>query len=641
MVIGQPLFHSNRRCADGVERKQTTKKQGETNSMKTKVLWLSLILSFMVMTPLIAQAPKDLAPEGYDKRTTITEPGLAAGTSLIQDLDEIKQRVITSIINRIRKGDPNVLKYVVYDVFQEVHKEILRQSRPLGTDGKVTGKVRSYYEVIGGKAALPSFYGCFDNQDPKVRLRCIGYLGDWIDDIGINMPDISKQAYDRLQSGIETRIEVYYGLVLLRLKVLRKVVLNNIWNGDEEELRKISAENFVVLVHDEPFIREMYCIPRDVLLRSIRLLQWWLEYYPNMGGIIWYRSEAAEQQERTRTDMQTSFRSLAKDYYGYWMKLYPAERSGGTSTLIYRNWGGYPTAKVLEPGDREKGGYGYRDQGGYNDIASLYDLRYFRYSNDEQLKKGQFYNEEKYLRAIFAGLENTSLFVRENCARLIVRLSDGPVGFMQRENPNYGAFKPESTSGTDFVAWDSVVNTSGSDSRAATPYETLNDTNDVVGVQGRLSEIAKNAKYQTIINNAWRDVRFAQFMDVHERSRFGDGTLAAGTDRFQGIPAYDINDGINTYRNAPFRGIHNSWGYKYNYRTDIADIMRRFGLHRTVGGCEKIKIEAGPTVGESGTYFVEDLFDLDDQDRPATSGSPVSIPLWHGKDEIKDEVFEP
>jgi len=178
--------------------------------MKAKMLVLSLIFSFGVGS---AYAQIE-TPEGYD-RTGIDEPGQLAGTSLVQDLDEIKKRAIDNIINRVRKGDPNVLKYVVYDVFQEVHKAILQESRERsakmqGNDPSKAAAV-SYYDVVGGKAALPSFYGCFDNQDPKVRLRCVGFLGDWIDDMGIAMNDIGHQAQDRLHSNIETRIEVHYG----------------------------------------------------------------------------------------------------------------------------------------------------------------------------------------------------------------------------------------------------------------------------------------------------------------------------------------------------------------------------------------------------------------------------------------------
>lgn len=602
--------------------------------MKTRVLWLSVIFTFVFAGTMLAQ---DVAPENYD-RTGITEPGQLAGTSLVQNLDDIKKRAIDNILNRIRKGDPNVLKYVVYDVFQEVHKAILQQSRERTTKSGGT-QVVSYYDVVGGKAALPSYYGCFDNQDPKVRLRCIGFLGDWIDDMGIAMSDIGRQAKDRLESNIETRVEVHYGLVLLTLKVLRKLSLNKIWNGDADELRTISPEHFVVLVHQEPFIREMFCVPRDVKLRSIRLLQWWLEFTPSKGGLYWYRSATSEDHERRVSDQYTPFRSLAKDSLGLKIKV------NDEGSLIYRNWGGHPAAVIADAPTRKTKGYGYRDAAGYNDIASLYDLRYFRYTNNSQLKAGTgggyFFNEEKYVPAIFSGLENTSLFVRENVARLLVRLSDGPAGFMDRTG-DYSAIKIDAADSSNLVAWDDPTVTSRNAARAATPYELLDDTNSVVGVQGIVSSMAKNAKYQTVLRNAWRDVRFAQFMDVHETNRYPEGATAAGAaDPFKTIPMYDINDGINLYRNVQFVSSHNSWGYKYNYRTDIADLMRRFNLGRELEYCEKPRIVAEAYTSVGGHYFVEDLFDLDEQSKPAADGTNVATPLWHGKDEIKDEVFEP
>jgi len=595
--------------------------------MKAKILLvLSILFSFAFVSTVYAQStttPSTTAFEGYD-RTSFDEPGQLAGTSLVQDLDEIKKRAIENIISRIRKGDNNVLKYVVYDVFTEVHKAILQESRE--RTAKNPGAPISFYDVIGGKAALPSFYGCFDNQDPKVRLRCIGFLGDWIDDMGIAMNDIASKAHDRLNSSIETRVEVRYGLILLNLKVLRKVMLNKIWKGDRDVLRTISPEIFVVLVHDEPFIREMYCIPRDVKLRSIRLLQWWLKGYEEYGNVYWYRTAGDEENERLLTNQFTPFRNLSEE-----LELRPKVNS---PYLIYRNYGGVPARILGNYDERNKLGYGYQDPGGYQDIASLYDLRYFRYSNQEQLSKGgPFQNEDKYLDAIFAGLENTSLFVRENVARMMVRLTDGPVGFMFRgDDSDYSP--PVGTlleSGGVFYRWDDTESTERSGSRQATRYELLDDTNQVIGAQGLVSKLSKNAKNQTILRDAWRNVKFAQFMDVHEISR--------GSTHGAFPQAYDLNDGIKLNRNVKFSDSDNSWGYMYNYRTDIADLMRRFGLRREIEFCERERITAqAATTG--GQYFVEDLFDLDEQSRQST-GSSILTPLWHGKDEIKDEVFEP
>jgi uncharacterized protein YydD (DUF2326 family) len=181
-------------------------------------------------------------------------------------------QAIDNIIRRIQRGDPTVLKFVVYDVFTEVHKELVIRTRKHTAEGVAT----DFYREVGDRAALAAYIGGLDNQDPKVRLRCIGFLGDWVDDIGEEMPRIAKAANDRLNSGIETREEVKYGLELLQLKVLRKIYLNRIFNGDEGLLRTIDPEEFIVLVHGEEFIREIFCVPPEVILRSIRLDPWWI-----------------------------------------------------------------------------------------------------------------------------------------------------------------------------------------------------------------------------------------------------------------------------------------------------------------------------------------------------------------------------
>jgi len=592
--------------------------------MKAKTLLLSMLFTFAVSSSVWAQG---IAPDGYD-RTGIDEPGTIAGTTLVQDLDEIKKRAIENIINRIRRGDPNVLKFVVYDVFTEVHKEILRESRERTAKQPKDAPPVSYYDVVGGKAALPSFFGCFDNQDPKVRLRCIGYLGDWIDDIGMELLSVVKAAKNRLEDNIETRVEVRYGLMLLWLKVMRKQYLNNIWNGDEEVLKVIAPDHFVVLVHNEPFIRQMFCIPADVRLRSIRLLQWWLDYFPE-EGVYWYRTLGDEQTERTLTNQFTPYRNIAKELE---LRLKVHDPS-----LLYRNYGGHPQASVLSADKRSRLGYGYQDPCKNLDIASLYDLRYFRYSSQEQLMKDPFQNEEKYIPAIFAGLENPSLFVRENVARLLVRLTDGPLGFTERDNANYNNIRIGGGGGASggFVPWSDDPSTSKASSRNNTPYELLDDTNEVIGVQGILSRLAKNARYQSVLKEAWRGVRFAQFADVHENYRVTNAGGAMA--RFKN--EYDQNEGVRLERNVPFSQDNNSWGYKYTYRTDIADLMRRFNLGKELAYCEQRRVQ--PTVSTGGLFFVEDLFDLDEQGKFAFPGSNVQVPLWHGKDEIKDEVFDP
>ncbi|MHA2022352.1 MAG: hypothetical protein ACTSWQ_01695, partial [Candidatus Thorarchaeota archaeon] len=234
---------------------------------KRILLLLSLILALMFVA--VAAFSQAALPDGYDEYDDEEDEislGDDAGTTFVQDLEEIRRRRIEGIIEKIKAGDPNVLRFVVYDVFEEVHKEVIRKARRANV---------SYYAIINWESAIPAYIGGFDNQDPKVRLRCIGWLGDWVDEIGEELPDIYKRTADRLASRIETREEVKYGLRLLYLKIVRKQQLNKIYEGDEKALEDISAKDFIALIHDETFLRQIYCIPRRIKVRSIRLAPWW------------------------------------------------------------------------------------------------------------------------------------------------------------------------------------------------------------------------------------------------------------------------------------------------------------------------------------------------------------------------------
>jgi hypothetical protein len=185
--------------------------------MENRMKFKALLLSALFLVSASVTVGQNRSDDGYDS-TGITL-GPEAGTSLIQDLDQIKMQAINNIIRRIQAGDPTVLKFVVYDVFTEVHKELVIRTRR----NQELGQNTDFYAEVGNNTALAAFIGGIDNQDPKVRLRCIGFLGDWVDDIGEEMPRIARAANDRLNSGIETREEVKYGLELLQLKVLRKI----------------------------------------------------------------------------------------------------------------------------------------------------------------------------------------------------------------------------------------------------------------------------------------------------------------------------------------------------------------------------------------------------------------------------------
>lgn len=546
--------------------------------MNPKALLLSVLLFAVGTSSVFAQR----AEEQYDATETVLGP--EAGTSLIQDLDQIKMQAIDNIIRRIQKGDPTVLKFVVYDVFQEVHKELVIRTRKHTAEGIKT----DFYREVGNNAALAAYIGGLDNQDPKVRLRCIGFLGDWVDDIGDEMPRIAKAANDRLNSGIETREEVKYGLELLQLKVLRKIYLNRIFNGDENLLRTIDPEEFIVLVHGEEFIREIFCVPPEVILRSIRLDPWWIEERNAQSyRVITAGDFRTDVEEQEKNSYPNPFRGI--QYLDYKIKL-------KVESSVYRN---YPEAGT--------NAYGYKDRKGYLDIVSLYDFRYFRYSENGK----DWPNEATLLRALFNGLNNDSLFVRENSARVIVRLTDGPLGSEKANKDNI----------TDYE--DATIHNNP-------PYEIEDATGRVVSVKGNLSDIAKSARYQQIAKQAWDEVKYSQYVDVHLGFEIND-------------PTRELSplDGVRTMRSTgKFQcgtadPSINPWGYSYNYRTDVADILRRMGLGRYVDTCDREPPK--PAATGRGQYFVEDLFDPDEFDEKTRNRR---VPLWHGRDEIKDEVFE-
>lgn len=550
--------------------------------MKLRALILSAILITFGVTAAQGQSR---AIEGYD--ATQIAGGDEAGQSLIQDLDQIKLQAINNIIRRIQQGDPTVLKFIVYDVFTEVHKElVIRTRRNQAADVRT-----DFYREVGGRSALAAYIGGIDNQDPKVRLRCIGFLGDWVDDIGQDMPRIARAANDRLLSGIETREEVKYGLELLQLKVLRKIYLNQIFNGDEDLLRTIDPEEFIVLVHGEEFIREIFCVPPEVIIRSIRLDPWWIEQEDDTTyRVIMDEDFRDANDEDQKAAFPNPFRSI--QFLDYRLVL-------DVNNSIYRN---YPAD---ESGEDQ---YGYRDRDGRLDIVSLYDFRYFRYSEDGN----EFPNEAVLLRALFNGLANDSLFVRENVARIIVRMSDGPLG-SDRDGDGAAAEYDDATSHTRME------------------YEIRDTTGRVVSVKGNLAELARSARYQQIAMQAWDEVKYSQYIDVH----LGAQVLNRAYRR-------DPLDGVRTQRaraafdcNGPGISATNPWGYSYNYRTDVADILRRMGLGRYVDTCDREPVPA-PRRGE-GRFFVEDLFDPDYFNEDVRNSR---IPLWHGRDEIQDEVYE-
>jgi hypothetical protein len=598
--------------------------------MSKRILFISLLvigLIFLASSFAVAQT----LPSGYDEDEediTVNEQG--AGTTFVQDLEEIRRKRINDIIQKVRQGDPNVLRFIVYDVFEEVHREIIRRAREANT---------SYYEILGMADAIPAFIGGFDNQDPKVRLRCIGWLGDWVDEIGLDLGDIQKRTRDRIVSRIETREEVRYALRLLDLKIVRKIILNKVYNGDENILQQITAREFIVLIHDEIFLRRAYCIDDRIRIRSIRLSPWWIDVKV-LNAIVAHRlmytrrinQEAFERIYGEGKEFREEF-IVAEDVpQGYmvqdqFMNLLNLDEERGqkkvaVDTLIL------PIVDNVPEGYSEKTaddlGYnvqvedrqaamnqdllrnsefevlttyyyvddnryfyiGYKDHAGNWDIQTLYDIRYFNYSESGD----EFDNEDKFVRALFGGLINRHLVVRENCARILIMLSD--------------------------------------------PFIKVDYTGTVVGVKGVINNLARESKYVEWAIKAWEEVRYSQYVDVARPAEGYDGDNDGDFDRI----IFYHNDG-----NVLDYNTNNPWGYYWNYRIDIHELLRRMGLGQLFQ-CDIQAERRQPVQRAEGrnTYFVESLFDLTEIDVIDVADSIWDyIPDWHGVDEIEDEVFNP
>ncbi len=613
--------------------------------MSKRILLISLlILGFIFLTSAVfAQA----LPSGYDEDDevqfeTTNEEG--AGTTFIQDLEVIRRTRINDIINKIREGDPNVLRFVVYDVLEEVHTEVIRRARAYNSN---------FYEVLNMAEAIDSYVGGFDNQDPKVRLRCIGWLGDWVDEIGLHLDELRDRASDRLASRIETREEVKFGLRLLRLKIVRKIALNKIYKGDEGELATISADDFIGLIHNELFLRVVWCIPRRVKIRSIRLAPWWINmraldaivaqrllltrrldeqsynamytcysedadfiYTDRTGNSILMTDLMALEDEESRKmrDPMNVLPLLPTGYDVYRLKTLDDPLQDGrefeTLKTYYFSNAGAGTGTGLA--DNHQYYHGYKDHAGRWDIQSLYDLRYFNYSESGE----EFPNEEEIFKALFGGLKNRHLVVRENVARIMIMMTD--------------------------------------------PYVKKDMTNTVIGVDGVLDDLRKQTKYINIATDAWKDVQYAQFIDVARPAIYRDRYLNKFGARIGANPITLTDPTNNTFLSDPvvysidgsqihyagrysasLGGGFNPWGYCWNYRIDIHELLRRMGLGQLFD-CEEdyTPPTTTVTVTRENTYFVESLFDLTELDVVDQDNSIWDlIPSWHGVDEIEDEIF--
>ena len=298
----------------------------------------------------------------------------------------LRKKKIESAIRKIQMGDKRILKLVTYDMLQAIHDEVLR--RAFEKIGNVQGMQKAtvrknvgynFYRILGWDRALPSFLGCLDNADPKVRLKCIGYLGDWVDDIGQKLDLIELDVDKRLASKAETRPEVRYALQVLKWKIVRRKVLTALKNGDDQVLITISPNDFLPIVFYEPRIRTIYFgNPRAIQINSIRLDR---GVNPITGA-----PEGEFQGRDPKLDIENI--------------CYTKEITEG---------GGCPNCAAET------------SQAGYRNLLA-----------QAVRKAGERAIDWKCLRALFSGLNNRSLFVREHTIRILLNYVKGLTA-----NPNY------------------------------------------------------------------------------------------------------------------------------------------------------------------------------------------------------------
>lgn len=480
---------------------------------------LLLVLSIILGTTLIFYSMSFAISldEGYDDEI-LTETGT---TSWEDDLEALEEREIERILMRVRAGDTNVMNYIVYQVFERLHYTVLAislerdnaalqnrfaQRYPNDDVERFIDRAKqryanlegqSYYRILGYRNSVRAMLAGFNNQDPRVRLKCIGYLGDWVDEIGLDLITIETAVGIRLGSGLETRAEVKYALEILRLKILRKRILKQIYLGDTNVLDEIPARDFVVLVKNEDFIREVYRIPDSVRVNSIQL----------------------DPFVTTRTEAKAD-----------------AIAAGNVSDHLWR--------------------------------LDSYDFNY---------------NNRNAFRAIIAGLENTSLFVKEHVVRLILEIIFRPDNTQDPNNPSVLIEDPEIVNGR-------VTN-------------------------GILADLSRQAAYIRLAQRTWDDVIFACFGNPESDITFTgldneyfDSNLEVNTNRCvepdqcevtvsAHAPANNDAEGDGTELTAQALG-------HYNYRIMVADLLRLMGLAWYLG-----EEEAEIQVADIEVDSVETLFD--------------------------------
>lgn len=426
-----------------------TKRKGVSMKKQTLLILLVLLLSLTLSIPAFAQ----ISEEDYDEdETRGTTPIRAPEDEFIED--EVIR--LFKYLERVRRGDKNVLKLMTYRTYLAMHDAVLialgatEKSAVLSDEqiqlvnrhiasGRVKGNFRDYYSFFGNANGLPAFIAGMENQDPKVRLKVIGYLGDWVDEKYTNLDYILSAAEARWNSQVETRDEVRYGLFLLRYKIRRYKILMAIYNGDDRVLKNISAEDFLVLIRGERaiaklFFPELYTkivVERSIYVSSIKLDPW---------------------------------------------KPAPNEMPVANSNQI----------TVVDDAEKSQ----------LKDVRRLNEY-YFKYEN------------KKAMHAVFAGLENRHLLVRENVVQLIL---DSYFDYCIRMDkfPGVDSTKPEGRRQLklDGSGWNGRI--------------TRQNVREKFVKEGPLADWAESAYHIRVAKAAWDDVKYSTYSRADDELTFGD-----------------------------------------------------------------------------------------------------------------------
>ena len=504
---------------------------------KITINMIILLLSLLIID--VKGFTQALDPD-YDSRETAVDP-------FEEDDMAMKKNKIDNIIRRISLGDKTVLRLILYDTFEAVHDQIAKDATEQG---------KRYYDVIGGQNSVSAFIGGFDNQDPKVRLKCIGYLGDWVDEIGGGMKMIEKAVDRSLATNLESRKEVRYGYRVLKMKLVRRRVISALKKGDRKILVRISPEEFLPLVFYEPRIRTIYLgSPGVVKIRSIVLDPGVVPETGNFSGIRGGRAEGLDIERVCYQGVQEvgDFGEVAQ-----WLE------------------------DVKIRGSIEEGA----KVGGYVGGGNIGTTR----TGSEIQGKAQL--DWECVKSIFTGIDNKSLFVREHSARIFLNYIRGYTG-----NPNYRG----NVSGESRNIQKELVK------MAKNPYYV------------RLAQVAwDNVKWsEYYYNDRFTDgENFLSFIQhkhylEYEYQQGADGYSSKTSDqRGMYIPVMTkryFTEDVKTYP---------EWGTEVtgNYRNDVKEVLRILGLDWYIDAEYVFEDNTQFNIGRSR---VDTLFnDKDNMERP-------------------------